>query len=87
MSTHLDLDDVCAGHPKAQQELDALRAELAEWRKLREPEALHVNLLRGQPAQLSRETFLHLAGADHVKDLNGDAGLWQVGERGRGAWV
>ena len=68
MSTHLDLDDVCAGHPKAQQELAELRAELAEWRKLRDHEALHVNLLRGQPAQLSRATFLHLAGADQLQE-------------------
>lgn len=29
MSTHLDLDDVCAGHPLAQRELAALRAEVA----------------------------------------------------------
>ena len=27
MTTHLDLDDVCAGHPKAQEELTRLRAE------------------------------------------------------------
>jgi len=29
VSTHLDLDDVCAGHPLAQRELAALRAEVA----------------------------------------------------------
>lgn len=27
MTTHLDLDDVCAGHPLAQEELTRLRAE------------------------------------------------------------
>lgn len=27
MSAHLDLDDVCAGHPQAQDELTRLRAE------------------------------------------------------------
>jgi hypothetical protein len=40
----------------------ALEAEVAEWRKLRDTTTLHVNLLRGMPASLSRETFLHLAG-------------------------
>ena len=35
MSTHLDLDDVCAGHPKAQEELTRLRAELAEHKAAR----------------------------------------------------
>ena len=33
MSTHLDLDDVCAGHPLAQRELAALRAEVAGLRE------------------------------------------------------
>jgi hypothetical protein len=36
--------------------------ELDEWRKLRDPVTLHVNLLRGLPAKLDRTTFLHLAG-------------------------
>ena len=33
VSTHLDLDDVCAGHPLAQRELAALRAEVAGLRE------------------------------------------------------
>lgn len=45
-------------------ELAALRKELEEWRKLRDPVTLHVNLLRGFPAKLDRATFLHLAGDD-----------------------
>lgn len=36
--------------PTARQ---ACSAELDEWRKLRDPETLHANLLRGQPARLS----------------------------------
>lgn len=36
--------------------------ELRTWRKLKDPQILHVNLLRGLPSQLDRETFLHLAG-------------------------
>ncbi len=40
----------------------ALQARLAEWEKLKDPVALHVNLLLGFPCQLDRETFLHLAG-------------------------
>ncbi len=34
----------------------------AEWEKLRDPRLLHAALLRGLPAKLSREQFLHLAG-------------------------
>lgn len=44
------------------QELQAQRAELAEWNKLRDPVTLHVSLLRGFPAKLNRDTFLHIAG-------------------------
>jgi hypothetical protein len=43
-------------------EIERLRAELAEWEKLRDPSILHANLLRGLPAQLDRDKFLHLAG-------------------------
>jgi hypothetical protein len=39
MSTHLDLDDVCAGHPLAQRELAALRAEVAGLREWLEADA------------------------------------------------
>lgn len=44
----------------------AAEAELQEWRKLRDPVALHANLLSGKPAALTRETFLHLAGAEQL---------------------
>ena len=46
----------------AADEIARLRAELAEWHKLRDPVILHVNLMRGMPARLDRATFLHLAG-------------------------
>jgi hypothetical protein len=54
-------DDHSVAH-EAKQEITTLRAELAEWEKLRDPSILHANLLRGLPAQLGRDTFLHLAG-------------------------
>lgn len=40
----------------------AAEVTLADWEKLRDPTTLHVNLLRGFPAKLSREQLLHLAG-------------------------
>lgn len=43
-------------------------AELAEWRKLRDPATLHVNLLRGVPAQLPREMYLHLGGVNEIRE-------------------
>ena len=43
---------------------------LAEWEKLRDPAALHANLLRGEPARLTREQLCHLAGADHLRTEN-----------------
>lgn len=42
--------------------------EIEQWRKLRDPLILHVSLLRGQPARLSRAALLHLAGADQLLD-------------------
>lgn len=42
------------------ERVGALEAELAEWHKLRDPFNLHASLLRGQPAQLTREQRLHL---------------------------
>jgi hypothetical protein len=62
-----------------------LEAEVAEWRKLRDPVTLHANLIRGLPARLDRDTFLHIAGDGaalaqqvpavpegwHVKEQNG----------------
>ena len=38
------------------------QAELDEWRKLRDPQVLHVNLCRGFPAKLTAEQLLHIAG-------------------------
>jgi hypothetical protein len=43
-------------------EVQRLQSEVSEWQKLRDPVTLHVSLLRGFPARLDRETFLHLAG-------------------------
>ena len=48
-------------------EVEALRAKVAEWEKLRDPVTLHVSLLRGFPARLSRAVFLHLAGDEEPK--------------------
>lgn len=44
--------------------IERMSAELAQWRKLRDPAILHVNLLRGLPAQLTREQAMHLCGDD-----------------------
>jgi hypothetical protein len=49
-------------------ENERLRAELAEWRTLRDPVSLHVNLLRGLPARLDAALYLHLGGHDQAKD-------------------
>lgn len=40
------------------------RTELAQWRGLRDPHTLHINLLRGLPARLSKAQALHLIGDD-----------------------
>lgn len=45
-------------------EIERLRAELDQWRRLTDPQTLHANLLCGLPAQLTRERLRHLAGAD-----------------------
>lgn len=44
---------------------EAKAAELAEWRKLKDPNALHINMLAGIPARLPAETLLHLAGEQY----------------------
>ena len=49
-------------------ENERLRAELAEWHKLRDPVSLHVNLLRGVPARLDAALYLHLGGHDQLMD-------------------
>ncbi len=38
------------------------KAIAEEWQRLCDPLVLHVNLLRGVPAKLDRDVFLHLAG-------------------------
>lgn len=48
-------------------EVEALQAKVAEWEKLHDPVTLHVSLLRGFPARLSRAVFLHLAGDEEPK--------------------
>lgn len=52
--------------------LDYVRGTLAErdeWQKLRDPATLHANLLRGEPARLTREMLLHLLG-DAAQEVN-----------------
>ena len=44
------------------QDAANLTAQLSEWRRLTDPTVLHVSLLRGFPAKLPRDVFLHLAG-------------------------
>lgn len=39
-----------------------LNSELDEWRKLKDPNALHINLLAGKPAKLNSDQILHIAG-------------------------
>ncbi|WP_374425063.1 hypothetical protein [Chromobacterium sp.] len=57
----------------------ALVAELAGWRKLKDPNVLFNNMLAGIPARLSAETLLHLAGdqyqgmAARIAELEQDA--------------
>lgn len=46
------------------REIAELRAELAEWHKLRDPVNLHVNLLRGMPAKMTNEQIWHLVADD-----------------------
>lgn len=55
----------------AQPVASADECELAEWRKLRDPVVLHVSLLRGSPAKLDRNTFLHLAGTEPATEPSG----------------
>ena len=49
-------------------EIEKLRAELFEWQALRDPHVLHSNLLRGLPAQLSREQLRHVLGDPPSRD-------------------
>jgi hypothetical protein len=46
------------------------RRELNEWRKLKNKDFLHLNLLRGIPAELSREKLIHLLGEGGVREVS-----------------
>ena len=46
---------------------DATPPSVAEWEKLRDPVALHQNLLRGLPAQLTPDMLKHLLGNEFDK--------------------
>ncbi|AUH51071.1 hypothetical protein CXB49_09730 [Chromobacterium sp. ATCC 53434] len=65
---------------QARKELGALAFELehqlAEWHKLRDPNALHINLLREQPARLSHDQLLHIIG-DKASEWKRDAARWR----------
>ena len=50
-------------HKDIKSQLATVTAERDELARLKDPHTLHVNLLRGFPAQLSRMDYLHLAGA------------------------
>ena len=56
------------------REAATLTAQVEEWRRLTDPTVLHVSLLRGLPAQLTRQQFLHLAGDEPRKLLCGKCG-------------
>ncbi|AVG17069.1 hypothetical protein CFN79_15075 [Chromobacterium vaccinii] len=47
--------------------IDVQAAELAEWHKLHDSNALHINLLRGIPARLTTEQLLHIAGEEYQR--------------------
>ena len=47
-------------------ECDRLRAEVEDWRKLLDPVNLHVNLLQGKPAHLTKTQLAHLLGQDYT---------------------
>lgn len=57
----------------AAAEIKRLQAEIAKWERLRDRATLHTNLVRGFPAALSRESLLHLAGADQLLDALAEA--------------
>jgi hypothetical protein len=61
-ATHDAAVDVVLAFQNARQQVD--QAELAQWRMLSDPAALHVHLLRGIPARLSRDHLLHLLGSE-----------------------
>jgi uncharacterized small protein (DUF1192 family) len=52
---------------EAAAEIERLRAEVDEWRKLRDPVILHCNLLRGMPAKLTPDQVWHLVADDRAR--------------------
>jgi len=69
-------DNIWRTAKEAREEIERLRAELAEWGKLRNPVALHANLLRGVPAQLSREMLRHITGEDTPNERDAKRYRW-----------
>lgn len=69
--------DALAQPPAQPPAVAVLQAELDEWRKLRDPKVLHVNLCRGFPAKLTAEQLLHIAG-DEKQSAVGVPELRQV---------
>jgi hypothetical protein len=58
--------------PEASDEVSRLERaldELRSWRTLTRPDVLHVSLLRGVPARLSKASLLHLVGAGRCSNL------------------
>jgi len=45
---------------------ESVYKELEDWRKLKDPVTLHINLLRGHPARLSPEQLEHLLGTNNT---------------------
>lgn len=63
--------------PQSQEVMAALKVldntilELAAWKKLKDPQILHANLLSGRPAKLSPASLLHLVGAGECSNAGG----------------
>mgnify|MGYP003553189145 FL=1 len=65
-------------HAETAQPAESLPGLLREWEKLRDPVTLHVSLLRGFPAKLDRDTFLHLAGDPPAAQPAGEPDCWAI---------
>ena len=65
-----DLEPVCKSRALLAQPagswVNPLAAEVEDWRKLLDPVNLHVNLLKGKPAQLTKAQLAHLLGQDYT---------------------
>lgn len=55
-------EDLPVDRIPAHEELVKLQKEVSEWRKLKDPIVLHINLLRGIPARLTQDMLRHIAG-------------------------